>query len=83
MNMLENKKYGTPIIGDPMKKQMPESESVNPDQRMEDASKELIKAIDKKDPARVARVFMAMMKVCMDDMETESEQEDMTDTNEP
>lgn len=46
-------------------------ESVNPDQGMIDASKELVKAVEKKDAERISRVFKAMMKMCYDEMEAE------------
>jgi hypothetical protein len=52
----------------------PDQESVNPDQGMIEASKELIKAVEKKDPARVTRVFKAMMKMCYDEMGEGSEE---------
>lgn len=76
MNMLDpNKNFATVLLnskGQAEKK--PESESVNPDQGMIEASKELIKAVEKKDPERIVRVFKAMMKMCYDEMGEGSEE---------
>ncbi len=53
------------------------AESVNPDQGMIEASKELIKAVEKKDAQRVVRCFKAMMKMCYDEMGAEGEDSEM------
>lgn len=51
----------------------PQAEAINPDQGLIDASAELIKAIEKKDPQRIARVFKAMSKLCYDEVDDQEE----------
>lgn len=71
MNMNDpNKSFVTVLLNKDGKAEDSMEESINPDQGLIDASSELIKAIEKKDPARIVRVFKAMYKMC-DDMETE------------
>lgn len=80
MNMLDpnpNKNFISVLLdkkGEAVKKPS-ESEAVNPDQGMIEAAKELVKAIEKKNPQRIVRCFKAMMKMCYDEMEDEKEED--------
>ena len=81
MNMMNpNKNFVSVLLDSKGEAEKKPQESVNPDQGMIEASKELIKAVEKKDAERIVRVFKAMMKMCYDEMEasemeTDSEME--------
>jgi|VirMetMinimDraft_7_1064189.scaffolds.fasta_scaffold07071_1 DNA-binding GntR family transcriptional regulator len=79
LNMLDpNKSFVSVLLNTKGKaEEKPEMESVNPDQGMIEAAKELVKAVEKKDAERIVRVFKAMMKMCYDEMDDESEDSEM------
>jgi len=77
MNLLGNKSFTQVLLndkGEATDSPKTDPQAINPDQGMIDASKELIKAIEKKDATRIARCFRAMMTLCDDDMEDEDDE---------
>jgi hypothetical protein len=67
MNLLGNKSFTQVLLdkeGNATKDPSKDPQAINPDQGLIDASSELIKAVGKGDPQRVARCFKAMMALC-------------------
>lgn len=75
MNLLDPNpnKRDISVLLDGMGKAEKEPESVNPDQGLIEAATELIKAVEKKNPERIVRVFKLMVKMCDDEMGEDSE----------
>lgn len=78
MNQDPNKSFITVLLNKEGKAENrnaePESESVDPDQGLIEAAKELVKAIEKKDAKRIVRCFKYMMRECQDyEMEDEND----------
>lgn len=75
-NMMNpNKQFASVLLDNKGQAEEKEPETVDPDQGLIDASQELIKAIEKKDPKRIARCFKAMLSMCDDDEGSDPEQE--------
>lgn len=76
LNMMNPNKNFVSVLLDKegMAEKSEPSESINPDQGLIDAAKELIKAVEKKDAQRVVRVFKAMSKMCYDEHENSEEE---------
>jgi len=84
MGMLGNKSFTQVLLndkGEATENPKKDPQAINPDQGFVDASSELVKAIEKKDGARISRCFKAMFKMCMDDYEM-NEEEDETESME-
>ena len=74
MNMNDpNKSFVSVLLNKEGKAEDSKEESINPDQGMIEAASELVKAIEKKDSARIVRVFRAMIKMCEENQESDME----------
>lgn len=75
MNLLDpnpNKRDVSVVLD---KKGNAESDSIDPDQGLIDASKVLVSAIEKKDAKKIARAFKAMMQMCYDEIGSDGAEE--------
>lgn len=78
MGLLGNKSFISVLVNkdnaeNETKKPSEDTEEIDPDQGIIDASKEMLKAIEKKDPERIARCFKAMMVAFKEQHEMDEE----------